>query len=54
MVCAAAKPLRGRSPGHRPKRSEGCDQVNDRAKEKKIVCRVGEAGHTIIVLKGMY
>ena len=36
-----------------PKRSEAWDQVNDRAKEKKIVCRVGEAGHTIIVLKGM-
>jgi len=35
MVCAAGKPLRGRSPGHRPKRSEGCDQVNDLAKEKK-------------------
>lgn len=35
MVCAAAKPLRGRSPGHRPKRSEGCDQVNDRVKGKK-------------------
>lgn len=53
MVCAAAKPLRGRSPGPRPKRSEAWDQVNDLAKEKKIVCRVGEAGHTIIVLKGM-
>ena len=53
MVCEAAKPLRGRSPGPRPKRSEAWDQVNDRAKEK-IVCRVGEAGHTIIVLKGMY
>lgn len=54
MVCAAAKPLRGRSPGLRPKRSEAWAQVNDRAKEKKIVCRVGEVGHTIIVLKGMY
>lgn len=32
----------------------GMDQVNDRAKEKKIVCRVGEGGHTIIVLNGMY
>ena len=35
MVCAAAKPLRGRSPGPRPKRSEAWDQVNDLAKEKK-------------------
>ena len=35
MVCAAGKPLRGRSPGPRPKRSEAWDQVNDRAKEKK-------------------
>lgn len=41
MVCEAAKPLRGRSPGPRPKRSEAWTQVNDRAKEKKIVCRVG-------------
>ena len=35
MVCAAAKPLRGRSPGPKPKRSEEWDQVNDLAKEKK-------------------
>ena len=35
MVCEAAKPLRGRSPGPRPKRSEVWTQVNDRAKEKK-------------------
>ena len=35
MVCAAAKPLRGRSPGPRPKRSEAWDQVNDLAMEKK-------------------
>lgn len=54
MVCAAGKPLRGRSPGPWPKRSEARDQVNDLAKEKKIVCRVGEGGHTIIVLNGMY
>ena len=53
MVGGAAKPLRGRSPGPKPKRSEAWDQVNDRAKEKKIVCRVGEGGHTIIVSKGM-
>ena len=53
MVCEAAKPLRGRSPGPRPKRSEAWDQVNDRVKGKKIVCTVGEGGHTIIVLKGM-
>ena len=35
MVCVAAKPLRGRSPGPRPKRSEAWDQVNDRVKGKK-------------------
>ena len=43
MVCGAGKPLRGRSPGHIPKRSEGCDQVNDLAKEKKSVAGCGRA-----------
>ena len=42
MVGGAAKPLRGRSPGPRPKRSEAWTQVNDRAKEKKN--RPGEGG----------
>ena len=55
MVCEAAKPLRGRSPGPRPKRSEAWDQVNDRVKgKKKSFAGWGEGGHTIIVLKGMY
>ena len=35
MVCGAGKPLRGRSTGPGPKRSEARDQVNGRAKEKK-------------------
>ena len=41
MVCAAGKPLRGRSPGPRPKRSEAWTQVNDRAKEKNRPCEGG-------------
>ena len=53
MVCEAAKPLRGRSPGPMPKRSEAWDQVNDLAKEKKNRLQGGAAGHTINVLKGM-
>ena len=53
MVCEAGKPLRGRSPGTMPKRSEAWDQVNDRAKEKKNRPEEGGGGHTIIVLKGM-
>ena len=51
MVCAAAKPLRGRSPGSRPKRSEAWTQVNDRAKEKKI--RPSEL-HAIMMLKNTF
>ena len=51
MVCAAGKPLRGRSPGARLKRSEAWTQVNDRAKEKKSSWR-GWGGHTIIVSNG--
>ena len=35
MVCAAAKPLRGRTPACKPKRSVACGQTIDRAKEKK-------------------
>ena len=53
-VSEAAKPLRGRSPGPKPKRSEAWTQVNDRAKEKKSFAGWGEGGHTIIVLNGMY
>ena len=45
MVCEAGKPLRGRSPGPRPKQSEAWTQVNDRAKEKKN--RPGEGGEDI-------
>jgi hypothetical protein len=49
MVCAAGKPLRGRSPGPRPKRSEALAQVTDRAKEKKIVLvRVGRTHNNCV------
>ena len=50
MVCEAAKPLRGRSPGPRPKRSEAWTQVNDRAKEKN---RPSER-HAIMMLKNTF
>lgn len=43
MVCEAGKPLRGRSPVPKPKRSEAWAQVNVRAKEKKNRPREGGA-----------